>query len=381
MEACGLYIHVPFCVRKCNYCDFLSYPYEKELAGQYLLLLFSEMELLSKKYNHPVLQTIYVGGGTPSCLGGNVLADLMEKIRLQFPIDQGAEITVELNPATVHLEDLEAMRRAGFNRLSIGVQAFQDRLLRYLGRIHDRAAVLKTFEMARMTGFQNLNLDLIFAIPGQSIEDWSESLQQALALKPQHISLYNLKIEEGTPFYREYCAGRLEPVDEELDFYMYREAINVLQGADYRQYEISNFARPGCESRHNLRYWRYEPYLALGPAAHGFDGVLRYENEGSFAEYSETIKAGTLPWAEIIHLTPEDQMEEFMFMGLRLMEGVSLLEFTRRFGVEVWEIYAEKIEKLARLGLLEVSRNHLRLTQVGVPLGNQVFMEFLLERK
>ena len=380
MESCGLYVHVPFCLRKCNYCDFVSYPYEKELAGQYLLLLFQEMELLASQYNYPPLETIYLGGGTPTCLGGQELGEILRGIREHFPVESDAEITSEMNPATARFDELRAMRTAGFNRLSIGVQAFQPELLSYLGRVHSLAAVGETVQMAREVGFYNLNLDLIYAIPGQRMEDWRESLEAALALEPEHLSLYSLKIEEGTPFFREYDAGRLEPVDDETDYRMYLEAIQILAEAGYRHYEISNFARPGYESRHNLRYWHFEPYLALGPAAHGFDGHRRYENLAALHDYQAALMNAQLPWAEVLPLTKEDLEEEFMFMGLRLMEGVSLEEFARRFGQPLGAVYGAQIEKLQRLGLLECTGERLRLTGAGIPLGNQVFLEFLFDR-
>lgn len=379
MERCGLYIHVPFCVQKCNYCDFLSFTYKDELAEAYLLALFSELALLSEKYNHPEVQTIYLGGGTPTCLSGDKLAAIIDEVQTHFTVDlTKAEITCEMNPATARYTDLQAMWEAGINRLSIGVQSFDDRLLRKLGRVHDSATVVKTFEMVREVGFTNLNLDLIFAIPEQSRKDWQASLRTALELQPTHLSLYNLKIEEGTPFHYDYSEGRLVPVDEETDLWMYEEAISTLQAAGLEQYEISNFARPGFASRHNLTYWHYQPYLAVGPGAHGFDGLLRYENTGDLQAYIAAIEKRELPWEETLYLSWEDRMEEFMIMGLRLMEGVSLDEFQRRFGTSLTEMYGEKVDKLAKLGLVEVRDGRLALTKKGIPLGNAVFGEFLV---
>lgn len=265
MERCGLYIHIPFCLRKCNYCDFVSFSYQKELADQYLLALFSELKLLSQKYDHPSLDTIYLGGGTPTVLSGEELARIMSVVRDCFKVDPNeVEITSELNPATGVKEELYLMREAGINRLSIGVQSFNDSILKYLGRIHNVKQVLDTYQTSREVGFNNINLDLIFAIPGQTRKDWQESLKTALELQSEHLSLYNLKIEEGTPFYQDYLQGKLKPVDEDLDLWMYEEAITTLNNAGLPQYEISNFARPGFESRHNLCYWHYQPYLAAG---------------------------------------------------------------------------------------------------------------------
>ncbi len=379
MERCGLYIHIPFCLRKCNYCDFVSFSYQKELADQYLLALFSELKLLSQKYDHPSLDTIYLGGGTPTVLSGEELARIMSVVRDCFKVDPNeVEITSELNPATGVKEELYLMREAGINRLSIGVQSFNDSILKYLGRIHNVKQVLDTYQTSREVGFNNINLDLIFAIPGQTRKDWQESLKTALELQSEHLSLYNLKIEEGTPFYQDYLQGKLKPVDEDLDLWMYEEAITTLNNAGLPQYEISNFARPGFESRHNLCYWHYQPYLAAGPGAHGFDGNLRYVNTDDLKSYIQILKENKLPWQEEICLSPKDLMEEFMIMGLRLKEGISVAEFTKRFGRSVFDIYDEQINKLTTLGLLEYKGESIFLTSKGVPLGNEVFSEFLL---
>lgn len=379
MKDCGLYIHVPFCLQKCNYCDFISYAYQDELAEPYLLALFHEITLLSQKYNHPGLKTVYLGGGTPTCLTGKDLTRLLAVVKENFPVDvRDAEITCELNPATVSEEDLRLMREAGFNRLSMGVQAFDPDLLRYLGRAHDVKDVRDTYNRARKVGFDNISLDLIFAIPGQSKEMWEDTLHQALALEPEHLSLYNLKIEEGTPFHRDYLEGKLVPVDEELDLWMYKKAITTLNRAGLHQYEISNFAQIGCESRHNLRYWRYQAYLAVGPGAHGFDGSIRYENQRDLKEYATLLKQDQLPWEEVLNLTQKDRMEEFIFMGLRLLEGVSLREFEQRFEQPLLTIYKKQVDKLQELGLVRLAGDRLALTKQGIPLGNDVFAEFLL---
>ncbi len=379
MECCGLYIHVPFCLQKCNYCDFISFPYQKELADQYLLALFSEITLISQKYNHPQLETIYLGGGTPTCFSGEELAQIINAVRESFSVNfDEVEITCELNPATGVEKNLSLMKEAGINRLSIGVQSFDDSVLQYLGRIHNVNQVLNTYHKAREIGFKNINLDLIFAIPDQTLKGWKETLKTAIELKPDHLSLYNLKIEEDTPFYQDYLTGKLKPIDEELDFMMYEEAIKVLNTAGLSQYEISNFARPGFESRHNQRYWHYLPYLAVGPGAHGFDGTLRYANTGDLQSYIQTLQEKCLPWQEEIHLSQKDLMEEFMIMGLRLNRGIRLAEFVKRFGVTIFDIYDTQIKKLTMFGLIECTDDFLALTSKGVPLGNEVFTEFLL---
>ena len=289
MKRSGLYIHIPFCLRKCNYCDFISYDYNHELAEEFLLALFSEFKLLKERYDSPQLDTVYFGGGTPTCLSGEELARILEEVANTFSIAEGAEITCEMNPATGLKEDLEVMKEAGFNRLSIGVQAFDDETLNYLGRIHNLEQVLETYRLARQVGFDNINLDLIFAIPGQTKEDWRKSLKEVLRLNPEHLSLYNLKIEEDTPFYRMLEADELEPADEDIEYWMYKEAIDMLEEAGFEHYEISNFARPGHRSRHNMGYWQYKPYLAAGPAAHDFDGKRRYYNLSDLEDYQDHL--------------------------------------------------------------------------------------------
>ncbi len=378
MKSCGLYIHIPFCLRKCNYCDFVSFTYKAELADDFLLALFSEIELLAEEYDHPILETIYLGGGTPTCLAGKVLVEILHQVAQYFPIRQGAEITCELNPATGYQTDLEMMFNGGINRLSMGVQSFIPETLEFLGRIHSVEQVYETYHAAREVGFANINLDLIFAIPRQSREDWRYSLKLALELKPEHLSLYNLKIEEGTPLYNQYVAGRLDPVDDETDLWMYQQAIRSLQMSGYEHYEISNFARPGYASKHNLGYWHYQPFLALGPGAHGFDGSKRYENASNLGQYINLLERGYLPWKGILDLARKDLLEEYMFMGLRLLRGIDLEDFEYRFGSSLMEIYSSQVQKLLDLGLIALQDGRILLTEQGLYLGNEVFVEFLL---
>ena len=378
MKRSGLYIHIPFCLRKCNYCDFISYDYNHELAEEFLLALFSEFKLLKERYDSPQLDTVYFGGGTPTCLSGEELARILEEVANTFSIAEGAEITCEMNPATGLKEDLEVMKEAGFNRLSIGVQAFDDETLNYLGRIHNLEQVLETYRLARQVGFDNINLDLIFAIPGQTKEDWRKSLKEVLRLNPEHLSLYNLKIEEDTPFYRMLEADELEPADEDIEYWMYKEAIDMLEEAGFEHYEISNFARPGHRSRHNMGYWQYKPYLAAGPAAHGFDGKRRYYNLSHLEDYRDHLAKGRLPWVEELELSQQEQMEEYLFMGLRVVDGIDITDFEKRFGKSIYQIYGDRIKKLINRQLLQLNDNRLSLTPEGFFLGNEVFAEFLL---
>lgn len=377
MDSCGLYVHIPFCLKRCNYCDFVSYTYTQELVEGYLLALSAEMRLLSEKYHRPTVETIYLGGGTPTCLAGETLAEIIEQILVNFTLVKGGEISCEVNPGTFSETDLRILRLAGVNRLSIGAQSFNPDELRALGRIHQREQILTTYSAARAVGFRNLNLDLIFAIPGQRLIKWRDSLQAVLDLAPEHLSLYNLKLEEGTAFYRDYLEGRLQPVAEEIDLLMYKEAISTLKNSGYQHYEISNFARPGFISRHNLSYWHYKPFLALGPGAHGFDGRLRYANTVSLDRYQAEIKSRRLPWEQVLPLTPEDLMAEFLMMGLRVISGIDLLEFEQRFGQSLITVYGAQVKKLLDLGLVELTTEKLALTERGIFLGNEVFLEFL----
>ena len=378
MKRSGLYIHIPFCLRKCNYCDFISYDYNHELAEEFLLALFSEFKLLKERYDSPQLDTVYFGGGTPTCLSGEELARILEEVANTFSIAEGAEITCEMNPATGLKEDLEVMKEAGFNRLSIGVQAFDDETLNYLGRVHNLEQILETYRLARQVGFDNINLDLIFAIPGQTKEGWRKSLKEVLRLNPEHLSLYNLKIEEDTPFYRMLEADELEPADEDIEYWMYKEAIDMLEEAGFEHYEISNFARPGHRSRHNMGYWQYKPYLAAGPAAHGFDGKRRYYNLSHLEDYRDHLAKGRLPWVEELELSQQEQMEEYLFMGLRVVDGIDITDFEKRFGKSIYQIYGDRIKKLINRQLLQLNDNRLSLTPEGFFLGNEVFAEFLL---
>lgn len=375
----GLYIHIPFCIKKCKYCDFVSYPYDADLAASYVYALGKEMALKSKELGEEQKKatSIYVGGGTPTCLDGEQLAYILKCCRQNFAVQENAEITVECNPGTVNFDKLFILHEAGYNRISIGVQACQKKLLASLGRIHDWDQVKNTVAFSRRAGFKNISLDLIFGIPGQSIKDWLESLEMVTDLMPQHISAYNLKIEEGTPLFREVSSGITKVCDEELELEMYLHCIEYLENKGFRQYEISNFARPGMESRHNLLYWRNEEYLGFGTAAHSMMGDNRFSNVESVELYINSIKNDTSVIAEQLKLTSEDKLSEAAFLGLRLTEGINIDEFERKYGVRIEQVYAKQINKLKKLELLEIEENRLKLTKKGLPLANEAFVEFI----
>lgn len=378
--ALSLYIHVPFCLKKCAYCDFVSYPFEAEAARRYCDCLLKEMALYREKLSPPdrELATVYLGGGTPTCLPVDLLADILESLRRYFYWPCGIEVTVEANPGTVDPVKLKVMREAGVNRLSLGVQSCQERYLKLLGRLHSFREVIDTVVLARRAGFANLNVDLIFALPGQTLPDWRRCLEEVLALAPEHVSTYSLQVEEGTPLAQRIQRGELVPCEEEVELAMYQEAIGFLQENGYEHYEISNFARPGFRCRHNLAYWKHWPYLGLGPAAHSFWGNRRWANVSSLEEYCARLEAGELPIYETEELSPEALMGEAIFLGLRLLEGVNLAEFALRFGKDLAEVFGRQVRELCAMGLLEINSGHLKLTSKGLPLANVVFREFVL---
>lgn len=375
----SLYIHIPFCIKKCSYCDFISYSHDTAAVDKYLQGLKQEMKLVSRNLSgaRKTLKTIFLGGGTPTSLTATQLYNILEKTRVYFTWESGIEATAEANPGTVDPEKLTVLRAAGVNRLSLGVQAFQQPLLKTIGRIHTTAEIYSAVEWARQAGFANLNLDLMYALPGQTMEDWIDTLDKALALGVEHISAYSLKLESGTPFYQAWQEGKLTPCDQDLEADMYREAIERLTAAGFNHYEISNFARPGRECRHNLTYWLLEEYLGLGPAAHSLTDGRRLANLSNLEAYIAALDNGQRPVDDDQVLTEEDAMAEFMFLGLRLTRGVEKTRFQHRFGTDPTQVYAMTISKLTELNLLEETPELIRLTTKGLALGNEVFEAFI----
>jgi oxygen-independent coproporphyrinogen-3 oxidase len=385
MEEIGLYLHVPFCRAKCAYCDFNSYSGRQGLHGPYLEALRHEaclvLDLLTNGEAAPAFGTLYVGGGTPTVLPAAELAALIETLRSRFALADDAEITVEANPGTVDTAVLRRLRKAGANRLSLGVQSFDDHLLRVLGRIHTAQEARKAAREACRAGFDNLNLDLILGIPGQTMQSWQDSVRCALELSPQHLSLYALTIEQDTPLCARIAAGELAPVDEDLAADMYEWAEGVLPSAGYAHYEISNWALQGYACRHNLVYWRNEPYVGLGAGAHSWWRGTRWANLALPEAYVAALQAGGRPIAMQETIEPRLEMGETMMMGLRLLEeGVSCARFQSRFGVPLEGVYGAEIRDLCDRDLLERTPEGIRLTQRGHLLGNQVFAEFLPAR-
>lgn len=375
----GLYIHVPFCIRKCLYCDFTSYPVSGTAVSDYLGSLVKEINLYGAALGDEgkSISSLFFGGGTPTCLPAGALKMILDELRYSFSLMEGCEITVEANPGTVDAAGLETLLKAGVNRLSLGVQSFNDSLLGVLGRIHSSAQALEAVRLARAAGFANLNLDFIFGIPGQTISDWQETLAQAAALGPEHIAAYGLQLEEGTPLAQAVGRGEICACSEDLELMMYRHAVKYLETSGYKQYEISNFSRPGRECVHNLVYWLNNPYLGLGPAAHSFINGERFSNVTALDRYSERLSGGEFPVEARERLTVDDEMAETMFLGLRLTAGVDLNLFHRRFGRRAEDVYRREIEGLLKNGLVEINNCFLRLSDKGLPLANVVFREFV----
>lgn len=375
MKSLELYVHIPFCIKKCAYCDFLSGPSDEETREKYIELLCREIEECKGKTEEYEVVTVFFGGGTPSILHGEQIQKIMLKLRESFVFAEEAEITLEMNPGTVTMEKLIAYKKAGINRLSIGLQSIHNEELKLLGRIHSYEEFVHSYKMARKAGFENISIDLISAIPGQTVASWCETIKTMIDLQPEHISAYSLIIEEGTPFYEKYGEGAETDLlpSEEAEREMYWQTKRILREAGYERYEISNYAREGYTCRHNIGYWERTPYLGFGIGAASLFEETRYTNPSDIEEYercfSEKFKAEKL--------STEEQMEEFMFLGLRMMKGISRRNFAESFGKEIEEVYGERMEKLKSLALLEENGDRICLTEKGIDVSNSVFVEFM----
>ena len=379
---CALYIHFPFCVKKCAYCDFASIAGSCIPPEEYVAGVDREMELRADLLLDPVsAETLYIGGGTPSLLPPELVARLITTARNCYALAPDAEVTLEANPGTVTAKTLAGYREAGVNRLSLGVQSFDDRMLAVLGRVHSVTEARDAFVETRAAGFDNISLDLMHSLPGQTKSEWEETLALAVELRPDHISAYGLTVEEGTPLYRLQEEGRLLLPDDEDGALMYRMTADILAAAGYEQYEISNFALPGCRSRHNQVYWRRQPYLGFGAAAHSFLCAptfgRRWRNPNDPSEYLRVIAAGLLPEEEILLLTRREAMAETFFLGLRTTDGVDTDLFQETFGESVEQVYGAEIKSLLGAGLLERHGVRLSIPASRLILSNQVLVKFV----
>lgn len=381
----GLYVHIPFCVKKCSYCDFNSFcvesmPGEREVFLDYLI---RELRMQTLRLRDKSLSSIFIGGGTPSLLQSQEMHRLMDAIHANFKVEAGAEITMEANPKTLSEAKLRDMRSLGINRLSMGLQAAQNRILQLLGRVHTYEDFVENYKQARKAGFENINIDVMFSIPTQTIGEWVDTLCKVTGLEPEHISAYSLIVEEGTKMQSLIDQGILNELDERSDRRMYHACRSFLRKKGYAQYEISNFARVGYESRHNIMYWKCSDYLGLGPGAHSYIDGERFCNLEGLREYFESIDKDVVPIESSNRLILKDKIEEAMFMGLRMNEGLDLQVLSKKLGADLKGMYSEKIEKLVGQRLLKrVVKNGsemIALTNKGIDLSNSVFVEFLLE--
>ncbi|MBE3552864.1 MAG: radical SAM family heme chaperone HemW [Kyrpidia tusciae] len=373
----ALYLHVPFCARKCYYCDFNTYVARPEVWERFVQALVREIRALGRLYPDTVLETVYAGGGTPSLLSCRQWQQIFEALRGSFHLASDAEISLEANPGTVDREKLQVLRELGVNRLSIGAQSFNRELLRKLGRSHGPEEIVHSVELARSVGGFSLNLDLMFGIPGQTMEDWRQSLAAAVGLGPDHLSAYGLKVEEGTPYSRWYDQGVLDLPSEDLEAKMYTALMEFMDKAGYEQYEISNFARPGARCRHNLVYWSNEPYLAAGPGAHGYVDGVRYVVVRNVPVYMELAWEGSSTVEERHEVSDEEEMEDTMILGLRLLEGVGDDRFAQRHGRSLFDVFSEPVERYLRSGLLVQEGSRVRLAREALWISNEVLQSFL----
>ena len=384
-----LYLHIPFCAAKCNYCDFLSVSSDSETRESYVRQLIMELGVAAKECEPYSVSSIFIGGGTPSVLPANDIALIMDCIFKNYDVMPDAEITIECNPASALLDKFEVYRSFGINRLSIGLQSADNNELKILGRIHTVEDFLKSYEAARRSGFENINVDLIDCIPMQSIRTWKKSLRQVTLLKPEHISVYNLIVEEGTPFGDMYRKGQLLLPDEDEQAKIDDFTLEFLEKQGYERYEISNFAKPGFECRHNKGYWTGTPYIGFGIGAASFFNDMRWNNTSDIKEYMELDLKNNSKYisyenpvsmlrGKISKLKTEEEMEEFMFLGLRMTEGISEDEFRLRFGRTLISVYGRQLVHFTSNGLMAHSGSRYYLTKRGMELANQVMSEFLL---
>ncbi len=384
METAALYLHVPFCHTRCHYCDFNTYAGLLPLREPYVRALLTEIDLMGEVARHADgrlrrTRSIFFGGGTPSLLSVKQITRLLAACRQMFAVDQDAEITLEANPGTLNQRHLEGLRAAGINRLSMGAQSFDAHLLQTLGRIHTPGEITQAVQFARAAGFTSINLDFMFGLPEQTMQHWQETLEKAIALRPEHLSLYSLIIEEGTPFYDWTAEGRIIPADEDLCADMYEYADERLQTAGYINYEISNWSLPGYHSRHNLTYWQNLPYLGMGAGAYSWFGGKRFSDERDPQAYIRQLKARHLPIVESEAAAREQEMSETAFLALRTAMGLHLPTFEERFGQSFQSFVGDRLQLVDEAGLLNYEQDWLRLSQRGRLLGNAVFVRLLPE--
>ncbi|MCX7796276.1 MAG: radical SAM family heme chaperone HemW [bacterium] len=375
MSRIALYIHIPFCIKKCLYCDFHSFRFDLSLIHQYTLALIKELELRLNKGS--MIKSIYLGGGTPSILPVEDLEKIVDTIYKSANLEESLEFTIEVNPGTINMDKLRFYRNLGINRISIGVQSLVDEELRTLGRIHSSKEALDALDISVKVGFENISVDLIYGIPNQTIESWGKTLESVLKRGLTHISIYGLIYEPGTPLYKFLNRGMVNPMPESLELEIFNITQEVLDRYGFFWYEISNYAKDGYECRHNLTYWKGEDYLGFGPSAHSLIGNVRNSNTPNIKAYVELVNRGKSPKIWEDRLSPFEKAKELVILGLRLREGVSISEVYMKTGIDIGKIFSQNIEKLVFQQLIYRQDDRIALTDKGRLLGNLVFGEFL----
>lgn len=378
MEELGIYIHIPFCKQKCFYCDFCSFANKNEMQEKYVEAVINEIKNITHKEKYTVT-TIYLGGGTPSILNPEYIKNILQEIKSSFKILDDAEITIEINPGTVNEEKLKRYKEYGINRLSIGLQSANDKILKNIGRIHDYKQFEETFFYARKCGFKNINVDLMIGLPTQAIEDVKQTLEKIIQKNPEHISVYSLIIEEGTIIEKLINENKLQLPDEETERIMYWTVVNELKENGYNQYEISNFSKKTYESKHNTNCWKQKQYIGLGTSAHSYLNKKRYSNTNNIEEYIKNIQENNISKNITIH---EEQIEkstmnEYMLLGLRMIQGININEFKQKFKTDPTIKYKEILEKLQKENLIQITKTSIKLTKQGIDFGNIVWEEFI----
>ncbi|EIF6296953.1 radical SAM family heme chaperone HemW [Clostridium perfringens] len=377
MDKISLYIHIPFCAQKCLYCDFPSFARKDHLRKAYIEALNKEIISLREKHNNLEINTIFIGGGTPSVLEADELECLLKEVA-KLNMAKDIEYSMECNPGNLTEEKLEVMKKYGVNRISMGLQAKQDNLLKGLGRIHNYKTFKENFLLAKKVGFNNINVDLMFGLPNQRLNEWEETLREIISLDPAHISAYSLIIEEGTAFYNLYENDKLKLPTEEEERKMYHLAKKILEENGFNQYEISNYAKEGKECRHNLAYWNMDNWIGVGSAAASYINEKRIKNISSVEEYINSINEKGEAVEEIINNSKNDNMEEFMFMGLRKINGIDENEFKKRFSMNINDVYGEILNKYIDEGLLIRDSGRIFLSEKGIEISNVIMADFLL---
>ena len=378
MEELGIYIHIPFCKQKCFYCDFCSFANKNEMQEKYVETVINEIKNITHKEKYTVT-TIYLGGGTPSILNPEYIKNILQEIKSSFKILDDAEITIEINPGTVNEEKLKRYKEYGINRLSIGLQSANDKILKNIGRIHDYKQFEETFFFARKCGFKNINVDLMIGLPTQAIEDVKQTLEKIIQKNPEHISVYSLIIEEGTTIEKLINENKLQLPDEETERIMYWTVVNELKENGYNQYEISNFSKKTYESKHNTNCWKQKQYIGLGTSAHSYLNKKRYSNTNNIEQYIKNIQESNISKNITIHeeQTEESTMNEYMLLGLRMIQGININEFKQKFKTDPTIKYKEIQEKLQKENLIQITKTSIKLTKQGIDFGNIVWEEFI----